>query len=242
MFGYLIRGQFLPAVLANLIDGRLLPGSKDDPCLNRLSLIIVRDAGDSDLQDGRVRRDDLLHFARPDLKPAGFNDILLAVDDEAVELSQLAKSAMKSSSTARSVTGSSSTAASRWIAVIRGIDSTLLLAAYCVAHLSIRSSASSRNRRGRIVTPSPGLHPRGARISGPIGPVPPAASASRSHAARSSGSGHSAAQITARHAASGRRAHQMCSVEMCPCRIDFSRRACVEMREMGRSISIRRLG
>ena len=58
----------------------------------------------------------------------------------------------------------------------------------------------------------------------------------------SAGSGHSAAQITARHAANGRRAHQMCSVEMCPCRIDFSRRACAEIRAMGRSTSIRRLG
>ena len=58
----------------------------------------------------------------------------------------------------------------------------------------------------------------------------------------SAGSGHSAAQITARHAASGRRAHQMCSVEMWPCRIDFSRRAWAVIRLMGRSTSIRRLG
>ena len=58
----------------------------------------------------------------------------------------------------------------------------------------------------------------------------------------SAGSGHNAAQITARHAASGRRAHQMCSVEICPCRMDFSRRACAEMRLMGRSTSMRRLG
>jgi hypothetical protein len=41
----------------------------------------------------------------------------------------------------------------------------------------------------------------------------------------SAGSGHKDAQMTARHAANGRRAHQMCSVEMCPCRMDFSRRA-----------------
>ena len=58
----------------------------------------------------------------------------------------------------------------------------------------------------------------------------------------SAGSGQSAAQMTARHAASGRRAHQMCSVEMCPCRIDFSRRAWAEIRAMGRSTSMRRLG
>ena len=39
----------------------------------------------------------------------------------------------------------------------------------------------------------------------------------------SSGSGMSEANTTARHAASGLRAHQMSSVEICPCRIDFSR-------------------
>jgi len=63
------------------------------------------------------------------------------------------------------------------------------------------------------------------------------------HAA-SAGSGHRLAQITARHAASGRRAHPMCSVLMCPwpLRVDFSRRACAEMRRMGRSTSMRRLG
>ena len=49
------------------------------------------------------------------------------------------------------------------------------------------------------------------------------------------------AQITARQAARGRRAHQMCNVDMCPCRIDFSRRAWAEIRLMGRSTSIRRL-
>ena len=41
----------------------------------------------------------------------------------------------------------------------------------------------------------------------------------------SAGSGQSEAQMTARHAANGRRAHQMCSVDICPCRMDFSRRA-----------------
>ena len=57
-----------------------------------------------------------------------------------------------------------------------------------------------------------------------------------------SGSGQSAAQMTARHAASGRRAHQMCSVEICPCRILFSRRACAEIRLIGRSTSISHFG
>ena len=37
------------------------------------------------------------------------------------------------------------------------------------------------------------------------------------------GSSTSCANSTARHAASGRRAHHRCSVEGCPCRIDFSR-------------------
>ena len=58
----------------------------------------------------------------------------------------------------------------------------------------------------------------------------------------SAGSGHSAAHSTARQAASGRRAHQMCSVEICPCRIDFSRRAWVEIALIGRSTSMRRRG
>jgi hypothetical protein len=58
----------------------------------------------------------------------------------------------------------------------------------------------------------------------------------------SAGSGHSAAHSTARHAANGRLAHQMCSVEMCPCRIDFSRRACAEIRRIGRSTSMSRFG
>jgi hypothetical protein len=58
----------------------------------------------------------------------------------------------------------------------------------------------------------------------------------------SAGSGQRAAQMTARQAASGRRAHQMCRVEICPWRIDFSRRAWAEIRLMGRSTSISRLG
>src|SRR5579859_4966814 len=42
----------------------------------------------------------------------------------------------------------------------------------------------------------------------------------------SAGSGHNAAHITARHAARGRLAHHICRVEICPCRILFSLRAC----------------
>lgn len=58
----------------------------------------------------------------------------------------------------------------------------------------------------------------------------------------SAGSGHSAAHATARQAASGRRAHQICSVEILPWRIDFSLRACSEMRRIGRSTSMSRFG
>ena len=58
----------------------------------------------------------------------------------------------------------------------------------------------------------------------------------------SAGSGHRAAEITARQAANGHRAHQIWSVLICPCRIDFSRRAWAEIRAIGRSTSIRRLG
>ena len=57
----------------------------------------------------------------------------------------------------------------------------------------------------------------------------------------SSGSGMSEAKTAARQAASGRRAHQMCSVDMCPCRIDFSRADCSETSLRGRATSMRRL-
>ena len=48
--------------------------------------------------------------------------------------------------------------------------------------------------------------------------------------------------MTARQAARGRLAHQMCSVEMWPWRMDFSRRAWAEIRLIGRSTSISRFG
>ena len=44
-------------------------------------------------------------------------------------------------------------------------------------------------------------------------------------------SGQRAAQITARQAAKGRLAHQMCSVDMWPWRMDFSRQAWALMHE-----------
>ena len=58
----------------------------------------------------------------------------------------------------------------------------------------------------------------------------------------SAGSGQSAAHAIVLQIASGFRAHQMCSVEMWPWRIDFSRRAWAEMRLIGKSTSMRRLG
>src|SRR6516164_4884685 len=56
----------------------------------------------------------------------------------------------------------------------------------------------------------------------------------------SSGSGMREAKTTARHAPNGRLAHQMCSVEMWPCRIDFSRADCSETSFSGRATSMRR--
>ena len=52
------------------------------------------------------------------------------------------------------------------------------------------------------------------------------------------GSSTSEAQITARAAANGRRAHQRCSVEGCPCRIDFSRAASALIAAKGSDTSI----
>jgi hypothetical protein len=48
------------------------------------------------------------------------------------------------------------------------------------------------------------------------------------------------AKMAARIAARGRRAHQMCRVEMWPWRIDFSRADWAEMALRGRETSIRR--
>ena len=46
------------------------------------------------------------------------------------------------------------------------------------------------------------------------------------------------AKMTARHDASGRRAHHGCSVEGCPCLICFSRAECALMSVSGRSTSM----
>lgn len=55
----------------------------------------------------------------------------------------------------------------------------------------------------------------------------------------SSSSPMSAPSTTARATTSERRAHYTCNVEICPCRIAFSRRASCESSLMGRTVSIR---
>ena len=45
----------------------------------------------------------------------------------------------------------------------------------------------------------------------------------------------------ARQAASGRLAHQRCSVDGCPCRMDFSRAECFDTTAIGKSTSASRL-
>ena len=57
----------------------------------------------------------------------------------------------------------------------------------------------------------------------------------------SHGSGRSRARSTARLDARGRRAHHRWRVEGWPCRIDFSRAACLDTSAMGKSTSARRL-
>lgn len=52
------------------------------------------------------------------------------------------------------------------------------------------------------------------------------------------GSSTSEAQITARAAANGRRAHHRCNVDGCPCRIDFSRAASELIAANGSATSI----
>jgi hypothetical protein len=52
------------------------------------------------------------------------------------------------------------------------------------------------------------------------------------------GSSTICAKITARVAANGRRAHHRCSVEGCPCRIDFSRAEALLMASSGRATSM----
>ena len=57
----------------------------------------------------------------------------------------------------------------------------------------------------------------------------------------SHGSGRSNASNTARDDARSRRAHHRCSVDGCPCRIDFSCAACLDTSAIGKSTSASRL-
>ena len=57
----------------------------------------------------------------------------------------------------------------------------------------------------------------------------------------SEGSGSNTASRTVLDDAIGRLAHQKWSVEGCPCRIDFSRTACLDTSAIGKSTSARRL-
>jgi len=57
----------------------------------------------------------------------------------------------------------------------------------------------------------------------------------------SHGSGNSKSSNTTRQAANGRRAHNKCCVEGCPCRMDFSRAEYLLTAAIGNSISARHL-
>ena len=82
-------------------------------------------------------------------------------------------------------------------------------------------------------------HPRG-RLSMPSR-MRRASSLNVAGQCASHGSGSKSAISTAREDANGRRAHHGCSVEGCPCRIDFSRAACCDTSAMGKSTSAKRL-
>ena len=94
------------------------------------------------------------------------------------------------------------------------------------SHLTSRSKIPNSRRRSASI-----LFVRSAFCS----------SVSPSGAANSSspeGSSTNDAQITALAAANGRRAHQRCSVDGCPCRIDFSRAASRLIAANGNATSI----
>ena len=64
---------------------------------------------------------------------------------------------------------------------------------------------------------------------------------SHSRSSSPSGVGISEAKMTARIATSGRRTHQMCRVEMCLWRMDFSRADCLLISARGRKTSMSHL-
>ena len=106
---------------------------------------------------------------------------------------------MKSSSARRSSAGSSKVVVPCRILINIGINSGLTFDSCRLPQSIMQFCAVSRKRAGRMT-----LSPAGT--SSPFS----------SQALRSTGSGQSAAQMTARHAARGSRAHQICKVEMCP--------------------------
>src|SRR5262249_25226712 len=82
----LVRRQRLPAEGPELILADRLSGAQHDPRAHRFALPRVRDAGHADFAARRMRRQRLLHLARPHLVAAGLDQILLAVDDEQVAI------------------------------------------------------------------------------------------------------------------------------------------------------------
>jgi len=142
-----------------------------------------------------------------------------------VELSQFAKSAMKSSRAKRRTFWWAGSAESSGGSFLAKTSHRARLSGEAVA-CSCSFSSVIRSGKTRFANATSCLAAAAQNAGGQ---------------SSSAGSGQRAAHMTARHAASGRRAHQMWSVEICPCRIDFSRRAWAEIRAMGRSTSIRRL-
>src|SRR2546426_348716 len=80
----LVRGQVSPAVVADLLLGQAHASPRDHPGHHHLSRMRVRDARDADLCDGSVRRDDFFDLARPNLKAARLDEILLAIGDREI--------------------------------------------------------------------------------------------------------------------------------------------------------------
>src|SRR6266851_4762652 len=77
----LVGGEVPPAVVADLLLGQAHAFPRDHPRYYRLSRMRVRDPRDADLSDRRVGRDDFLDLARPNLKAARLDEVLLSVGD-----------------------------------------------------------------------------------------------------------------------------------------------------------------
>src|SRR5712691_2238007 len=91
----LVGGEVSPAVVADLLLGQAHAFPRDHPGHYRLSRMRVRHPRDADLCDRRMCRDDFFDFARPNLKTARLDEILLAIGDGeipvAVERAQIAR-------------------------------------------------------------------------------------------------------------------------------------------------------